>query len=558
MIMKIKVIKTIIFSALVLILSGCNEFLDINTDPNNPTDPDYALILTDAQLHMSQALSYGSGGLTTLLGVYTHQTVTRESFDAYGIAGADFEIETPWRSLYAGSLENLEDMIHKSLAEEEGDETLDYSIYRGIAKILKAYIFSQMVDVWGDIPFSEALNSAEFRFPVYDNDESIYPQLHAMLDDGIADLQLADPSSQQNPGINDLIYGGDLDSWIIAANSIKLKLYTQVRLVQDVSGDIATTLNAGVFESIDDDFELQYGITNTPENRYPGFLVDYAGNQITQYVSPWFYETMMGMTNEFHPNNPFANIRDPRVPYYFINQLQESDDSENPTEYRHEDAEWGSFITIHFGSISTDRDHANRSSSTMLGIYAVGGKYNDAAFDGRVDANDATGACPQRFLTYKDILFLKAELAQLGIISDDPKVLLEAAMEAAFEKVDDVVIKVGSNQTIPELSGSDAVVAYIEAVLAVYDDADADKKMEIIMTQKWISSLGSAIDQYSDYRRTGFPVMFDPATDGDPLTETSRSYPLSMPWSANDLTLNANAPDQKLISTSGVFWNNNN
>ena len=349
--MKIKAIKTILFTALILIFSGCNEFLDINTDPNNPTDPDYALILTDAQLHMSQALSYGSGGLTTLLGVYTHQTVTRESYDAYGIAGADFEIETPWQSLYAGALEDLEDMILKSLAEEEEDETLDYATYRGIAKILKAYMFSQMVDVWGDIPFSEALNSTEFRFPVYDDDATIYPQLLAMLDDGIADLLSADPNSQSNPGINDLIYGGDIDSWIKAANSIKLKLYTQVRLVQDVTSDIAATLNAGVFESVNEDFELQYGTTSTPENRYPGFLVDYAGNQITQYVSPWFYETMMGMTTQFHPRNPFEGIRDPRVPYYFINQLQEGDASENPTEYRHEDAEWGSFITINFGSI---------------------------------------------------------------------------------------------------------------------------------------------------------------------------------------------------------------
>lgn len=556
--MKNKTIKNILFTALILIFSGCNDFLDINTDPNNPTEPDYALILTDAQLHMSQALSYGNGGLTNLLGVYIHQTVTRESYDAYGIAGADYEINTPWQSLYAGALADLEDMIVKSLAEEEADETLDFSVYRGIAKILKAYIFSQMVDVWGDIPFSEALNTAEFRFPVYDDDATIYPQLQTMLTDGISDLTSADPSSQDNPGNNDLIYGGDLDSWIKAGNSIKLKLYTQVRLVQDVSSDIAATLSAGVIESVDEDFELLYVATSTPENRHPGFLVDYAGNQITQYVSPWFYETMMGMTTVNHPQNPFEGIRDPRVPYYIINQLYDGDASENPTEYRHEDAEWGSFISNNFASIGPDRDHANRTSTAMLGIYPLGGKYNDGTFDGRVDANDATGACPQRFLTYKDILFLKAELALTGIISDDPRELLQAAMEAAFEKVDDVVVKVASEQTIPELAGSDEAVAYIDAILAVYDAAEADGKMEVVMTQKWISSFGSAIDQYTDYRRTGFPVMADPSMDGNPLTDLSRDYPLSMPWADNDLTLNSNAPDQKLIATSGVFWDNNN
>ena len=102
------------------------------------------------------------------------------------------------------------------------------------------------------------------------------------------------------------------------------------------------------------------------------------------------------------------------------------------------------------------------------------------------------------------------------------------------------------------------IIAYIEAILAVYDAAEADGKMEVVMTQKWISSFGNAIDQYTDYRRTGFPVMANPSIDGNPLTDSSRDYPLSMPWADNDLTLNSNAPDQKLIATSGVFWDINN
>ena len=551
--MKIKTIKNIFVISMVLFLTGCSDFLDINTDPNNPTDPDYALLLTDGQLHMSHALSYGTGGLTTLLGVYTHQTVTRQSYDAYGIAGSDFEVETPWTSLYSGALEDFEDIINKASAEQEADETVDNGIYIGIAKILKAYAFSQIVDVWGDVPFSEALNPAEYRFPVYDDDAAIYSQLFDLLDAGIEDLNNS-RSSINNPGENDLIYNGNVDRWIKAANSIKLKLYTQVRLVQDVSADISSVLAEGVFEGVADDFELQYFTSSTPESRYPGFLVDYASTQITQYVSPWFYETMMGMTTDNHQRNPFAGIKDPRVPYYFVNQIKEGTDSDGPTEYRHEDSELGSFITINFGSIGTDRDHAQRNSATMLGIYPVGGKYNDGTFDGRVTSDDATGACPQRFLTYKDVLFLKAELALLGIISEDPKTLLQKAIEASFEKVDDVVAKVGSDQDVPSLHGTTEMDDYVAAILAVYDAADQDGKLEVIMTQKWISSFGSAVDQYNDYRRTNYPVMFDPKTDNNPFTELSRDYPLSMPWADGDLNINKNAPAQKLIASSGVFW----
>ena len=551
--MKIKAIKNIFIISMVLFLTGCSDFLDINTDPNDPTEPEYALLLTDGQLHMSHALSYGTGGLTTLLGVYTHQTVTRQSYDAYGIAGADFEIETPWTSLYSGALADFEAIINEASAEQEADETVDNGIYIGIAKILKAYSFSQIVDVWGDVPFSEALYPLDYRSPVYDDDEAIYPQLIDLLDSGIENLDNS-RNSLSTPGASDLIYGGNVDRWIKAANSIKLKLYTQIRLHQDVSAEIAAVLNDGVMESIADDFELQYGADDTPENRHPGFLVDYASTQITQYVSPWFYETMMGMTTDNHQRNPFAGIKDPRIPYYFVNQIKEGDASDGPTEYRHEDSELGSFITINFGSIGPDRDHAQRGSATMLGIYPVGGKYNDATFDESIDSDFATGACPQRFLTYKDVLYLKAELALLGIISEDPKTLLQEAIEASFEKVDDVVNKVEPDQDVPKLHGTTGMDDYVAAILAVYDAADEDGKLEVIMTQKWISSFGSAVDQYNDYRRTNYPVMFDPKTDNNPFTEVSRDYPLSMPWANGDLTLNENAPSQKLIASSGVFW----
>jgi hypothetical protein len=95
------------------------------------------------------------------------------------------------------------------------------------------------------------------------------------------------------------------------------------------------------------------------------------------------------------------------------------------------------------------------------------------------------------------------------------------------------------------------------------------------MTQKWLSSFGSAVDQYTDYRRTGYPLMFDPnnpamapggrvqpPVNGDPINppqesvpvELSVDYPLSLPWYTNELETNPNAPAQKNVSTYKVFW----
>src|SRR5690606_15733267 len=107
---------------------------------------------------------------------------------------------------------------------------------------------------------------------------------------------------------------------------------------------------------------------------------------------------------------------------------------------------------------------------------------------------------------------------------------------------------------------------YVNKILAQYD-ANPSKQLEIIMTQKWISSFGSAVDQYTDYRRTGYPVIFNPndpamapggsvqpPINGDPenpgaqpavKVQLNRSYPLTLPWYQEELETNSNAPEQK-------------
>ena len=97
------------------------------------------------------------------------------------------------------------------------------------------------------------------------------------------------------------------------------------------------------------------------------------------------------------------------------------------------------------------------------------------------------------------------------------------------------------------------------------------------MTQKWLSSVGSNVDQYTDYRRTGFPILFDPNNtsmapggfvqppiNGDPTgfpgaqrkvpVTLSRAFPLSLPWPQTEIEANPNAPSQKTVATYKVFW----
>ncbi|MEO6719749.1 MAG: SusD/RagB family nutrient-binding outer membrane lipoprotein, partial [Ferruginibacter sp.] len=183
-----------------------------------------------------------------------------------------------------------------------------------------------------------------------------------------------------------------------------------------------------------------------------------------------------------------------------------------------------------------------------------------------------------RFVTYADRLYLEAELIEAGVVTGDSKTVLQNAITESFKQVDYVITTyVKPAQAVPALSGTSAVTNYISKIMALYENATPAKKMEIIITEKWISSFGSAVDQYTDYRRTGFPKIFNPndptmapggfvqpPVNGNPQiagaqpavqVQLQRPYPNSLPWYQAELETNSKAPEQKdLVNSFKIFW----
>ena len=533
----------------IILMAGCEKgFLDINEDPNNPTTAPNNLLLPGIQVELGRWMSLGDG-LGSIATVYSHQGTTREHWDDYGVLGNSYYNEQNWFRLYR-MLSNIELMI------EQGEER-DERIYAGIAKILKAYTYSIMVDVWADVPFSEAVNLGVNPTPKFDDGKEIYKTLFDILQEAIADLNNQDAANILKPEGEDIIYGGNVEKWIRLANTLQLKMYNQVRKTDLYDGSAVTALIESdmLLESHDQSMMVFFGTSNAPENRHPAFVQEYEGGQIGLMISPWLYEIMMGMNPDI-----FTELEDPRVPYYFYNQLLEGDVPQNATDYLH-DSKFGRFISIWFGSIGPNRDFDQRVSATMLGIYPAGGRYSNPDDVERPEGrgNTATGAVPQRLITYVDRLYIEAELVQLGLVNGDAAEILEKALEESFIQVDYCIadaIHSSQENEVPYLdpSQNEEVEAYISRVMSFFNAADDNRKLEIIMTQKWLSGFGAPIDQYSDYRRTGFPVLHDPNTDGNPNTQSLRNYTLSFPWSNEELTLNPNAPDQKNSGAYRVFW----
>jgi endonuclease V-like protein UPF0215 family len=90
--------------------------------------------------------------------------------------------------------------------------------------------------------------------------------------------------------------------------------------------------------------------------------------------------------------------------------------------------------------------------------------------------------------------------------------------------------------------------------LANYDAASAAGKLDIIMTQKWIAGFGFGIDVYTVYRRTGYPVIPDPVTDGDAETQAQRTFPHRFPYPNSEISSNPMTPAQPEVYSTKIFW----
>lgn len=558
----------ILTSAVFLLGTSCKKYLDVNQNLNNPTTVPVSTLLTGSERAIGTNLAMGSG-LSVGLSVYMHQQTTREAPDQYGMTGSYFSIENPWYGLY-GAIKNLDVIISQATTEGRFK-------YSGMAKVLKAYAFSQMVDVWGDIPFSEF---DQFKTgiiqPKYDDDAAIYPQLLTMIDAGIADMNntAINPSS---PLGDDIIYSGNISRWIKAANTIKLKLYTQLRKIQNVTPQVTALLAtpANLIATNAEMFVIPFGPLGATDDRNPAFS-DYTASQRGMNFSPWLYEIMKGYPTL---GGTFPNLLsgspDPRIPYYIYNQIKASASNTtvptNLTEYRD-----GPFVSQYFGSIGPNRNGSQQNFVSLFGIYPVGGRYDDL-LGGTASSTSGTGAAPYRMITYADRLYLEAELINTGVATGDPRAVFLNALTQSMSQVDYVITTyVKPSQTVPVLATQAAATTYINGVMALYDAGSAARKLEYIMTEKWISSVGSNVDQYTDYRRTGYPILFDPKNpamapggfvqppvNGNPnkipqdKVQVTRSteFPLSLPWSQSEIEINSNAPKQKpLPITYKVFW----
>ncbi|MEO5683674.1 MAG: SusD/RagB family nutrient-binding outer membrane lipoprotein [Chitinophagaceae bacterium] len=271
-----------------LAATGCKKnWLDVNTNPNQlpPTRPDFQFTAgigrTVSVLGPNETGSYWSAQMT--------QSSTYASSApnfAYNFNNTNFNFWDDWYDI-------LEDFQY---AINNADANALPSI-KGPSKIMKAYIYQQIVDVYGNVPFSDALKGSGSLAPKFDDQKAIYEALIVLLDEAIADLKANPFDAVSSPA--DVVFKGGTagtTAWIRFANSLKLRiLIRQSRvagrdayIIAEISKAIATTegfLAAGQDAGANPGYTASTGQTNPFYNSW-GYDANGAVQALGRYPRP--------------------------------------------------------------------------------------------------------------------------------------------------------------------------------------------------------------------------------------------------------------------------------
>lgn len=269
--MKLKnLIYVLIISIIALPIASCESFFeDDNSDPNAPFDVPISAALPSIELAIVD--SYG-GLWSNFNNMFIQQVegVERqwESFNSYDIQPVRFN--QPWRQLYEKVFVELR-VINKK-ANDDG-----FNHYLGIIKTLEAFALMMTTDVWGDAPYTEAGLGDENNNPAYDDQASIImPAIKTLLTEAI--VHFNGSAGPVAPGSDDVIYGGNIANWKLAAHGLLARYYLRL-------GDNTSALS-----------EAKKSFSSSSQNMaftYPG-----GGND-----APWYgFNDVRQGDLEFHPN----------------------------------------------------------------------------------------------------------------------------------------------------------------------------------------------------------------------------------------------------------------
>ncbi|MEP7107574.1 MAG: SusD/RagB family nutrient-binding outer membrane lipoprotein [Ferruginibacter sp.] len=474
----------------IFIANSCTkDFKDENTDPKLITEEKVTpeLLLTTAEVNAKGGLGFSNAG--DFCGMTTSDA--NLPFDDRFDDGA-------WNAVYTTIGNNLAAIIRKT---ESDPEMINK---KSIARILKAWIFSEATDIYGDIPYFESNKSPEnsIATPKYDSQKSIYEDIFKELKEAAAALIAGKPSY----GNSDLIYGGDPAKWKKFANSLRLRLALRVRYVDAVmaKNNMTDLVESDLILSTDD--EALFFTSNDNTSHWNGAyynLVNYASGPETKDL---IAKTVLDILSGGNSRNPI----DPRIRIYADTAYASWPPTLNPP-------------LPYFGY---------RGKPLLGGAVPVEEKYPyGAESTSRISDFWYVPAIEQPILRSSEVYFALAEAVLFGLRTGDANVYFKKGIMAGvsetqhlFNRTKDQVALVekkirpnwGSANINALLAHKEMKQSEIDIFLASPTTTLAGSTEEMheqIMNQKIVALYPNSTEGWSEWRRTGYPRVLVTTND---------------------------------------------
>ena len=578
---KMKKIYKKLAVLLFLLVGACN----LDGDLQNPNEvsvagADVNLIMNAIQLDFGDLYYTASTtvdplvrGMFAMAGGFRYQTANQPQ----GNDGL-------WIQSYQNVLVNAELMI--PLATAKGLTT-----HIAAAEIMEAYTYMMLVDIFGDVPQSEALQGPAGNFnPKADGGASVYAKALSLLDD--ARVQLAKTGANVGGALTrDIYYGGSRTLWNALANTLELRMQMNLGTAA-ANARIAVLIDATKTDIIDkadgsENFTYKYGIATVPDSRHPLYNTHYQPTKGAAggYLSNYFMHEAYGIWNTTSPTDYTLVIEDPRWRYYFyrqvgsIKQMNAVDPKavgctpgSNPNHYISGPgptdvtgvSATGSVFCI-FDPGFYGRDHGDASGTppsgpvqTVAGVYPAGGTFDNTAISDqssyfgstiRGDGANGAGINPIWMSFYTD--FLKAEYYSKTGNAALAKSSMDAGIANSVAQVKAFAVAKGAKNTIQSTAKQASVLAAYAA------NADlrlsvATKPLDVIGREFFIAAWGNGLEQYNLYRRTSAPRNLQPTLQiGPGPWLRTQVYPSVY------VNLNQNAAQKDANATVKTFWDTN-
>ncbi len=478
-----KIIYTFSVLTVLLTLSSCKKYLDINSSPNTAEVVDPKLLFSYASVAYIDLRSSGDLYIPIALAGQsisaggnnpTAWSAGDPSPDIYTFSSNFFN--NSWVTLYVRTGANLKQAIKLSEAASPANNNAAAQ-----CKVLLAMTVYDITTIWGDVPYTEAWNPA-ILYPKFDSQKTVLEGCIALLDQALAQFDEASPLKIGKAGDTayDVFYAGDIAKWKRLAKSLKLRaLMTMVDKDPTKATDIGTIISGGTTS-----------LVNAPADNCQIPFQDIAGKRNPKYAISLQYN---GGLNFFFATKPVTDIMDPvsdpRLPKFF-----------------------------------------DKPAAATRYVGVVPGADGDDDLNPRIAATLHSPAAPEVMYTYQEELFFEAEAYARGLG-------VAANLTTATARFKSAV-----TASCVYFGVSSTTAAAFATTLQPADFANTTAALKAIHEQQWVDKMDRGLDAFTQWRRSGpdgseVPLLTLPI--GAPAGALFRRYEYPI---TNELANNPNAP----------------